>query len=117
MFDQTIPSKKLIADCQLLAYNIMKRFVEKYYNTYDRSIIDDEDDNLPYTLDIWYGTYFWSLPDIIYALYHGVPKEIIDWFYKCFLDAVYDKSLPKISFTTYVDMNRKKEDPLNSSEN
>jgi hypothetical protein len=52
MIDQTIPTKKLIADCQLLAYDIMKRFVEKYYNTYERNIIDDEDDNLPYTLDI-----------------------------------------------------------------
>ena len=105
MIDQTIPTKKLIADCQLLAYDIMKRFVEKYYNTYERNIIDDEDDNLPYTLDIWYGTYFWSLPDIIYALYHWVPKEIIDEFYKYFLDTVFDKSLPKISFTNYVEMN------------
>lgn len=96
----------------------MKRFVEKYYKRYehDRNIIDDEDDNLPYTIDIGYGAYFWSLPDIIYALYHGVPKEIVDWFYKWFLESVYDKSLPNISFTTYVDMYRKKEDPLKATE-
>ena len=112
MIEQSIPSKKLIADCQLLAYTLMKRFVEKYYKNEEWNIIDDGDDDLPYTADIGYGTYFWSLPDIIYALYHGVPKEIVDWFYKYFLDSVFDKSLPKISFTNYVEMYWKPTDPL-----